>query len=86
VERYCSADGVRVSDRANHRPKNFASIPGKISAVCRNTSFVGRNRVVFNLKGNDYRLVVAVQYQFGTVYIRFIGSHEEYDEIDAATI
>jgi mRNA interferase HigB len=49
-------------------------------------SFVGRNRVVFNIKGNDYRLVVAVAYRFQAVYIKFIGSHAEYDRIDAATV
>ncbi len=41
---------------------------------------------MFNLKGNDYRLVVAIKYEFGIVYVRFIGPHEQYDEIDAATL
>lgn len=49
-------------------------------------SFVGRNRVVFNIKGNDYRLVVAVAYGFQAVYIKFIGTHAEYDRIDAVTV
>lgn len=49
-------------------------------------SFVGRNRVVFNLKGNDYRLIVAIAYRIGTVYVKFIGTHAEYDRIDATTI
>jgi len=47
---------------------------------------VGNNRVVFNIKGNEYRLVVAVQYRHGIVYIRFIGTHQQYDKIDATTI
>jgi len=47
---------------------------------------VANNRVVFNIKGNQYRLVVAIQYQYGIVYIRFVGTHAEYDKIDAATI
>jgi mRNA interferase HigB len=42
--------------------------------------------VVFNIKGNKYRGVVAVKYEFFAVYIRFIGTHAEYDKIDAATI
>jgi mRNA interferase HigB len=42
--------------------------------------------VVFNIKGNDYRLVAAVQYQAGVVAIRFCGTHGEYDEIDAETV
>ena len=60
--------------------------PADIKAVYRNASIVGNNRVVFNIKGNQYRLIVAIQYQFGIVYIRFIGTHREYDKIDAATI
>lgn len=49
-------------------------------------SFVGSNRVVFNIKGNDYRLIVAVAYRYQAVYIKFIGTHAEYDRIDAATV
>ena len=60
--------------------------PSDIKNVYRNASFVGKNRVVFNIKGNEYRLVVAVQYQHGIVYIRFVGTHQQYDKIDAATI
>lgn len=60
--------------------------PADIKNEYRNASIVGNNRVVFNIKGNEYRLVVAVQYQHGIVYIRFIGTHEQYDKIDAATV
>jgi len=60
--------------------------PPDIKRIYRNASFVGGNRVVFNIKGNAYRVVVAIQYQFGIVYIRFVGTHEEYNRIDAATI
>lgn len=49
-------------------------------------SFLKGNRVVFNLKGNDLRLVVAVAYRFEAVYIKFIGTHAQYDVIDAQTI
>jgi len=49
-------------------------------------SFVGRNRVVFNIKGNDYRLIVAVAYRFHAVSIKFVGTHAAYDRIDAATV
>jgi mRNA interferase HigB len=60
--------------------------PQDIKNAYRNASFVGSNRVVFNIKGNDYRLIVAVAYQFGAVYIKFIGSHSAYDDIDVRTV
>ena len=60
--------------------------PQDIRERYRTASFVGRNRVVFNIKGNDYRLIVAVAYRFQAVYIKFVGTHAEYDRIDAATV
>ncbi len=60
--------------------------PEEVKAAYRSASFLGDNRVVFNVKGNRYRVVVAVKYEFFSVYIRFIGTHAEYDKIDAATI
>jgi len=60
--------------------------PADINNIYRNASFLADNRVVFNIKGNKYRVVVAVQYDFGIVCIRFVGTHKEYDKIDAATI
>ena len=60
--------------------------PADIKEVYRNASFVANNRIVFNIKGNLYRLVVEVVYQHGVVYIRFVGTHEEYDRIDVTTI
>ena len=60
--------------------------PADIKNVYRNASFIGNNRVIFNIKGNDYRLVVAINYRQGIVYIRFVGSHQAYDRIDASTI
>jgi len=50
------------------------------------SSVVGNNRVVFNIKGNNHRLIVAVAYQYGALYIKFVGTHAEYDKIDAATV
>lgn len=49
-------------------------------------SILKSGRVVFNIKGNDYRLVARVQYRAGIVMIRFFGSHAEYDGIDAETV
>ena len=44
------------------------------------------DRVVFNIKGNDYRLVVKINYLYRVVYVRFVGTHEEYDEIDVKEV
>jgi mRNA interferase HigB len=49
-------------------------------------SILKSGRVVFNIKANDYRLIAVVQYEDGVVMIRFFGSHEEYDKIDAETV
>ena len=49
-------------------------------------SILKGGRVVFNIKGNDYRLVAALQYRAGAVAIRFFGTHSEYDRIDAETV
>jgi mRNA interferase HigB len=42
--------------------------------------------LVFNIKGNDYHLIVAVAYRVGIVYVKFIGTHAQYDDVDAATV
>lgn len=60
--------------------------PTDIKSVYQNASFLANNRIVFNIKGNRYRIVVVVQYHYGLVYIRFIGTHKEYDRIDAGMI
>ena len=60
--------------------------PTDIKAIYHNASFVANNRVVFNIKGNHYRIVVVVVYPHGVVYIRFVGTHEAYDRIDVTTV
>jgi mRNA interferase HigB len=60
--------------------------PTDITAQFTTASVLKGRRVVFNLKGNDYRLVAAVAYRFGAVYVKFIGTHAEYDCVDAATV
>ena len=49
-------------------------------------SILKNRRVVFNIKGNDYRLIVAVAYKLGVVYVKFIGTHKQYDAINAETV
>ncbi|MBW8888374.1 MAG: type II toxin-antitoxin system HigB family toxin [Fibrobacteres bacterium] len=60
--------------------------PNDIKAKYLSASIVGSSRVVFNIKGNKYRLIVAIKYDFKIAYIRFVGGHKEYDAIDARTI
>jgi len=60
--------------------------PAAIKAQYRSASFVGSDRVVFNIHGNKYRLVVAIRYDLGICFIRFIGTHPQYDKIDVEAI
>jgi mRNA interferase HigB len=60
--------------------------PEQIKAAYRNASFLANNRIVFNIKRNDLRLVVAVPYNRRMMFIRFVGTHQEYDRIDAQNI
>jgi mRNA interferase HigB len=57
-----------------------------IKASYAHASIVGADRVVFNIKGNAYRMVVAVDYRRATVFIKWIGTHKEYDSIDVRTV
>ena len=59
--------------------------PAQIKARYRTASILRNSRVVFNIGGNKYRLIVRVNYKCGTVYVRFIGTHSDYDRIDAET-
>ena len=61
------------------------SNPSQIKEKYRSASFV-RDRVVFNIKGNDYRLVVKINYPHRVVYVRFVGKHKKYDEIDVKEV
>jgi mRNA interferase HigB len=60
--------------------------PEDVKASYPKVSILKAGRVVFNIKGNDYRLVVRVQYPAGVLAIRFFGTHAEYDRIDAETL
>ena len=58
----------------------------EVKASYAHASIVGADRVVFNIKGNAYRLVVAVDYRRRIVFIKWLGSHKDYDAIDVRTI
>jgi len=60
--------------------------PVTVKRMYANASILGQNRVVFNIKGNRYRLVAAINYAYQICYIRFVGTHEEYDRIDAEQV
>ena len=70
----------REAEKADWEP------PARVKAQYRNASIVGGNRVVFNIKGNDYRLLVKINYRYRVVYVRFVGSHAEYNKINVEEV
>ncbi len=60
--------------------------PNDIKRDYPSASFLSDNRVVFNIKGNTYRLIVKINYKYKMVWIRFVGTHGEYDKRDATKI
>jgi len=60
--------------------------PHDVKRDYRNASIINEDRVVFNIKGNDYRLIVSINYETQYIYIRFIGTHKEYDKVDPKTV
>jgi mRNA interferase HigB len=62
------------------------SNPAEVKKAHPKASILKGGRVVFNIKANDYRLIVLVRYQAGVLAIRFFGSHDEYDKIDAENV
>jgi len=60
--------------------------PAEVKQHYGNACIVGGDRVVFNIKGNDYRLVTAIDYRRGVVFIKWLGSHKEYEKIDVRMV
>ncbi|MFY8165085.1 MAG: type II toxin-antitoxin system HigB family toxin [Sediminibacterium sp.] len=60
--------------------------PADIKRLYPSASILADNRVVFNIKGNTYRIVVRINYDYSIIWIRFIGTHAQYDKIDATKI
>jgi len=60
--------------------------PADVLKAYANASIVGPDRVVFNIKGNDYRLVAAINYRHQIVFIKWIGTHADYDKIDVKMV
>jgi mRNA interferase HigB len=83
--RHAGAEPPLRSWVASARAAQWAR-PADITAQFTTASVLESRRLVFNIKGNDYRLVVAVAYRFGAVCVKFVGTHAEYDHIDADTV
>lgn len=60
--------------------------PSEIKRLFSSCSFIGNNRIVFNISGNKYRLVVHIKYDLQILYIRFIGTHAQYDKINVKEV
>jgi mRNA interferase HigB len=73
-------DWYRKASKANWT--NFQDIKNTFNSV----DYAGNDRYVFNIKGNKYRLVALIHFNRRTLYIRFIGTHKDYDNIDSSTI
>ncbi len=60
--------------------------PAEVKNRYPSASVLAKDRLVFNIKGNEYRLIVAARYDLGILFIRFVGTHGEYDQVDAETV
>lgn len=84
-ERHPNAEEPLLAWYRETEKADWAS-PAQVKTQYRSASFVGENRVIFNIKGNDYRLVVKINYPYRVVYVRFVGTHAEYDKIDVEEV
>lgn len=66
--------------------KEIFNTPQELKAVYRSASILKGGRVVFNIGGNKYRIVIAIDYTRQIGYIKFVGTHQQYDDIDADTV
>jgi len=80
-----AAEGALKAWFAEAKAAKWVS-PQDIKKQYANASVIGNNRMVFNIKGNDYRLIVAIAYKMQFVYVKFIGTHADYDKVDAASV
>ena len=60
--------------------------PNEIKSEYPSASIINNNRIVFNIKGNNYRLIIKINYDYQIIWIRFVGTHSEYDKINANEI
>jgi mRNA interferase HigB len=95
VERYFATraghKGIKAARKQYHAWRAIAETaqwagPADVKKAHPKASILKSGRVVFNIKANDFRPIALVQYRDSVLMIRFFGSHEEYDEIDAETV
>lgn len=79
------AEGPLKAWLAEARSAQWKS-PQEVKRQYANASIIANNRIVFNIKGNDYRLIVAIAYRMQYVYVKFVGTHAEYDRVDATVV
>ena len=84
-ERYADSKAALESWYKEAKKATWQS-PQEVKKEYPSASIIEGNRVIFNIKGNHYRLIVKINYPFQIVWIRFIGTHAEYDKIDAKTV
>ena len=84
-ERHKDAEGPLKAWYQEARAAHWDT-PHQVKALYRTASVLGNNRVVFNIAGNTYRLIVKINYPYRIVFIRFVGTHAEYDRINAEEI
>ena len=84
-QRFSDSKGALESWYAEVKSAQWQT-PAEIKAQYRNASILKGSRVVFNICGNKYRVIVRINFSASIVYIRFVGTHKEYDTIDAESI
>lgn len=84
-ERHLAARGPLVAWFREVEREDWGT-PAAVKARYPNASILGGDRVVFNVKGNTYRLVVKIKYAYRVVYVRFVGTHAEYDAVNAKEV
>lgn len=85
IERYPAARTALLTWYYEFSKALFANF-NELKAVFGSASIVAGNRVVFNIKGNDFRLIVMVNFRKAAAYVIWFGTHKEYDKIDVATV
>ena len=84
-ERHPAAKGPLLAWYREVEHEDWAT-PAEVKTKYGSASIVDSERVVFNIKGNEYRLVVRINYTYRIVYVRFVGTHADYDSVDVEEV